>query len=178
MLGALALAGVLGVVVVRFAQGSQAVPQATPTPLSTELPYREVSGDVKSPAISFIDSPNPTCYRPVAGTGACYIQWGYLYVAAASGSYIVSMTVAIDGRLRAYHSGFFQSLMFIPAEMTAPGYRVACGTPMSEDGAEWGNTYAYQIRARETGGLTAASYGTVTCPADTAKLFLPLIQRQ
>jgi len=178
LLGALALVGVLGIVVVRVALGSQAVPLATPTPIDTDLPHRGVSGDVESPTISSIDSPNPTCYRPVAGTGACFIQWGYLYVSAASGSYVVSMTVTIGDRIRAYHSGFFQPSMYIPADMTAPGYRVDCGPSTGGGSPGWGKTYTYQIRARETGGLTTANYGAVTCPADIARLFLPLIRRQ
>ena len=41
----------------------------TPTPLASrlELPRREAPGEAESPTISFIDSPNPACYRPVAG---------------------------------------------------------------------------------------------------------------
>ena len=29
-----------------------------------------------------------------------------------------------------------------------------------------GKTYAYTVRSRETGGLSAANYGSVTCPSD------------
>jgi hypothetical protein len=87
------------------------------------------------------------------------------------------MTVTIEDHLRAYHSGFFQSSMYIPDDMTAPGYEVACGSPVSEDMPQWGNTYTYAIRARETTGLTAANYGTVACPADTIRVFVPLIQK-
>jgi len=177
LLVALALTALLGVNVVRVTLGSQAAPLAPPTPISTDLPHREAGGDLESPAISFIDNPSPTCYRPAAGTGACYVQWDYLYVTAASGSYVVSMTVSIDNLMRAYHSGFFQSSIYIPEDMTAPGYRVACGTPVSGDTAGWGNTYSYEIRARETTGLTAANYGTVTCPGDVIKVFVPLIQK-
>ena len=177
LVGSLALAGVLGTIVVHTTPGPQAALLATATSVNVDLPRREVSGNVESPAISFIDSPSPTCSRPVAGTGACYIQWNYLYVTADSGSYVVSMTVTIDNRLRAYHSGFFQSSMFIPGGMTAPGYRVTCGAPGSGGIAEWGKTYTYAIRARETTGLTAANYGSVTCPADVVKVLLPLIQK-
>jgi len=173
----LALAGILGTLVTNGTPGSQAAQLATATRVSADLPRRQVSGDVESTAVSLIDNPSPTCYRPVAGTGACYIQWNYLYVTASSESYVVSMTVTIDNRLRAYHAGFFQSSMYIPGDMTAPGYRVTCGAPGSGGIAEFGKTYTYALRARETSGATAANFGSVTCPADLVKDFMPLLQK-
>ncbi len=177
MAGALALVGVLAVIVLSLATGSQAAQPAGPTPGSPDLPYREITGG-ESPDISFIDSPDATCYLPVRGTGACYLGWDYLYVAADSGSYIISMTVAINNEIRAYHAGFFQPSMYIPGDMTAPGYRVTCGWPQVGVPEGLGNSYSYTIRARETIGLTAANYGTVTCPADTVKVFLPILPKQ
>lgn len=174
LIGSLALAGVMGILVVRIALGSQAA-QVTPTPPA--LPYREAGNGIDSPAISFIDSPSATCSRPAAGTGACYIEWNYLSVTAASGSYVISMTVSIDDQMRAYHSGFFQTSMYIPGDMTAPGYKVSCGTPGSGGKPDWGKSYTYTIRARETGGLTAANHGSVTCPADIVMIYLPLVRK-
>lgn len=144
------------------------------TPLAITPPHREISGDGKSPTISFIDNPSATCSRPNPGTGVCYIQWSYLNVEAASGSYIISMTVAIDDQIRAYHAGFFQTSMYIPSAMTAPGYQMTCGAPGSGGIDGWGRRYSYTIRARETSGLSSASYGSVTCPADIVQVFLPL----
>lgn len=180
MIGSLVLAGVMGIIVIQVTQGAQAVQMAVATPVGNELPRQEIIGDINSPdspAISFIDSPSATCFRPVAGTGACFIEWNYLNVTAASGSYIISMTVAIDNRIRAYHSGFFQTSMYIPSDMTTPGYQVTCGKPGSGGQPDWGKTYSYVIRARETGGLSAANYGSVTCPADIVKIYLPLLQK-
>lgn len=136
-----------------------------------------ISRTVDSPAISFIGSPSPTCYRPVAGTGTCYITWNYLNVTASTGQYIISTTVTIDGDLRAYHAGFFQNYMYIPGDMTAPGYKMTCGMPGSGGIAGLGNSYSYAIRARETGGLSAANYGSVTCPADVVTVYLPLTRK-
>jgi hypothetical protein len=175
--GSLVLAGVMGIIVVRVALGSQAG-QITSTPLAQiNQPFREASGGIDSPAVSFIDSPSAMCSRPVAGTGTCYIGWNYLYVTAASGSYIISMTVSIDNQLRAYHSGFFQSSMYIPGDMTLPGYKVTCGIPGSGGKIGWGKSYAYTIRARDTNGLSAANYGAVTCPADVVRIYLPLLAK-
>ena len=174
LLAMVVFTGVLSAIVIGVALGSQAAPLGASAPAGDGLPYRERSGDGESPTISFIDSPSPTCYVATEGTGTCYIQWNYLYV--TSGSYVISMSVTIDDRMRAYYSGFFQSEMFVPGEITAPGYKVSCGAPASGGTGDWGNTYSYVIRARETGGLSAANYGSVTCPADIARVFVPMVQ--
>ncbi|MBE2223005.1 MAG: hypothetical protein IAF02_15785 [Anaerolineae bacterium] len=192
VLGLLLFISVVGIFVVQETYHSAAAPLSTETsanapdvatpreepratPLSLMPPHREISDNGNSPTISFIDSPSATCTRPVPGTGACYIQWNYLYVTAASGSYVISMTVAIDNHIRAYHAGFFQTYMYIPGDMTAPGYQVTCGMPGSGGIADWGHQYSYVIRARDTANLSATNYGSITCPADTVRVFLPFI---
>lgn len=171
--GFLVLLAVLGIAVIGLAWGLQAAPLAGARQANSGLPQREVD----APAISFIDSPSPTCYLPAPGTGACYIRWEYLSVTTAASSYILTMTVSIDGNLRAYHAGFFQNAMTIPGEMTAPGYRVTCGLPGSGGITGWGNVYAYQIRARDSAGLQTTNFGTVRCPADTVRAYLPFVRR-
>lgn len=173
LLGFLVLLTTLGIAVTYLAWGLPAASMADASQSNSGLPQREVD----APTISFIDSPSPTCYLPAPGTGACYIQWEYLSVTTAASSYIISMTVAIDGNLRAYHTGFFQTAMTIPGEMTAPGYRVTCGPPGSGGIPGWGNIYAYQIRARDSAGLQAANSGSVRCPADTVMAYLPFVRR-
>jgi hypothetical protein len=122
-----------------------------------------------APAISFIDSPSAECYRPVSGTDACYVNWQYLSVNAAP-DYIVTMTVGIDNRLRAYFGGFFQTGMQVLPDLVMPGFHVACGVPGASGKPNLGNTYSYVIRARDSKGLTSANYGTVSCPADMVKI--------
>lgn len=148
--------------------GSQFPASAAENGLTTpamERPLRErgIGGDV--PAISYIDSPTATCYRVQELSSACYIEWGYLYVSAGSSQYIVDMTVEIDGRVRASLKGFFQTSMYVPGDMFLPGFIVACGQPGSGGNPFLGQSYSYAIRASETGGLTAANYGSVVCPA-------------
>jgi len=172
----LAVWGILAV------QGSSLDPSApSDAALATDTAIAAAAGEISrttdSPAISFIDSPDPMCYRPVAGTGTCYITWSYLSVTASPGQYIISTTVSIDNDIRAYHSGFFQNSMYVPGDMTAPGFKMTCGMPGSGGIADLGKSYNYVIRSRETGGLSAANYGTVTCPADTITVYLPLTRR-
>lgn len=129
-------------------------------------PARERQDEPLAPDISFIDSPTAQCIRAEQHTDACYIQWNYLAVTATSPHNILTMTVTIDGRLRAHYSGFFQSSMFVPQGMQDPGFKVACGVPGAGGNPQLGKIYSYVIQARETGGLQATNYGAVTCPAD------------
>lgn len=129
----------------------------------------------EAPAISFIDSPSATCYLPRPGSDACYITWQYLYVSAGTSQYLISMTINISNQNRAYFAGFFQNQMTIPGDMLGKGFRVACGTPGSGSVPGFGRQYSYVIRARETGGLGAANYGSVTCPADQVPLQLLML---
>lgn len=172
-LGFLALLAALGTIVIHLAWGWQPAPTADAREAESASPREEVG----SPAVASIYSRSPTCYLPVSGTGTCYIQWEYLSATAASSSYIISMTVSIDDDLRAYHAGFFQPTMTIPAQMTAPGYRVTCGLPGSGGLPGWGNIYTYEIRARDTAGLSAVNPGSVRCPADTVRVYLPIVRR-
>lgn len=137
------------------------------------LPQPDDSNEVNAPAITAINSPSATCSNLTPGTGVCAISWQYLSVTAASSSYIISMTVAIDNQIRAYHSGFFQTSMYIPGDMMGDGFQVVCGYPQGSTG--FGNSYSYAIRARETAGPSAANFGSVTCPADIAKIYLPAV---
>jgi len=140
-------------------------------------PRREVQGDPAAPAISFITSPGATCLRPQPKSDACYITWSYLSVTAAPSQYIISMTVAIDNQVRAVHWGFFQQSLFFPAELYGEGLRISCGPPGAAGLPGLGRAYSYVVRARETGGLQAANYGAVTCPAGLYTTYLPVLLR-
>jgi hypothetical protein len=133
----------------------------------------QTAAEIDQPTISFIDSPSATCYQPVSSRNDCYISWAYLYVTANTSQYIISMTVDIDNHLRALHSGFFQTSMYIPSDLYGRGFKVACG-PRGPNGL--GSAHSYTLRARETGGLSAANYGSVQCPG-VYLVYAPLIGR-
>jgi hypothetical protein len=166
----LALAGIAAAWRWVLVSGAAAAPKSAVLQSPNDPPLREREGPAEAPLISFIDSPSAECYRPVENTDACYIYWNYLYVTASTSQYIISMTVDIDGQKRAYHSGFFQNYMYIPSTMMGPGYKVACGVPGSGGLPSMGSSHAYTLRARETGGLGAANYGSVLCPADVVRI--------
>lgn len=117
------------------------------------------------PLIGFIDSPTAMCYQPDSTADACYINWYYLNV-DASPDYMISMTAEINvlGKVARYQ-GFFQSSMYVPHTMHGRGFKVACGVLGVGGDPEFGNVYAYTIRAKDSNDQTTANYGSVSCPA-------------
>jgi hypothetical protein len=128
----------------------------TPTPLPQQP-------EGSSPDISFISSPSASCVLPQAHTGACLVNWYYLSVNGGT-NYIITMTVRLDDKIRANYQGFFQTSMYVPSEMMT--FNVPCGALGSGGNPNYGATHSYTLRARDSSGLTAANYGSVTCPAD------------
>jgi hypothetical protein len=127
-----------------------------------------VASGVDQPLISFIDSPTAACVQPDMTKDECYINWYYMSVSASPANYIISMTVTLNEfGFVSYNSGFFQTSMYVPFNMNPQGYKVACGALGDGGNPQLGKAYAWTIRARETGGLRSANYGTVYCPAYT-----------
>lgn len=147
-----------------FALQAAAGTIATAADPVAHVPVRDRGFVGETPSISFIDSPTASCEREQALSGTCAIGWQYLYVTAGASQYLIDMTVEIDGRLRAVMAGFFQTWMFVPADMLTPGFSVPCGAPGEGGDPNRGAAVPYVVRARETGGLTAANYGTAYCP--------------
>lgn len=117
------------------------------------------------PTISFIESPTATCYQPDSAQDICYINWYYLSV-SADPSYIISMQAEINvfGKVARYQ-GFFQTSMYVPYGMHDRGFKAACGPLGAGGDVDFGNSYAYTIRATDSNSLSSANYGTVFCPA-------------
>jgi len=176
----LVLAAVLPMLLVAWrslATSAAAAPGQAPPVAPTPEPRRERQGSDAAPEISFIDSPDAACYRTELDGDMCLINWSYISVNATAPQYVISMTIAIDGQLVAANWGFFQQSMFVPAELYDGGFRVSCGPPGAAGIPNLGRSYGYVIRARETGGLGAANYGSVTCPAGLSRTYLPLVWR-
>ncbi len=140
-------------------------------------PQRQRDERPNAPTISFIDSQTPACIQLDYQRDYCQVQFNYLYVTAATNQYIISMSVRIDNRIRGYYSGFFQNYMYVPSDMNGAGFNVRCGQIGSGGNPNLGKAYSYIIRARETGGLGAANYGTVYCPAGPRLVHLPLVRK-
>lgn len=115
--------------------------------------------------IGFIESPSATCYQPDPKQDVCYINWYYLSVSAAP-DYITNMEVRInDIGYVARINGFFQTSMYVPYSLLGDGFKVSCGALGAGGDENWGKSYAYTIRAKDSKNLTSSNFGTVYCPA-------------
>lgn len=178
----LLLAGIMVVVFFSTTSGfasQEKIIRQNPSP--TQLPShpREIipetpqSLEPQVQTISFIDNPSPSCINLDPWSGVCYINWDYISVSAAP-SYVISMTMLINGKERFYSTGFFQTSMTLDGEMFSPGFRVSCGFPNPLQPA-LGNSYSYEIRARSSDNTTSTNYGQVRCPSDIVRIAVPLI---
>ena len=132
----------------------------------------------ETPSISLLESRKPMCYRPELESNICLVNSGPTRVSTSAPRTIVSMTLTIDGQMRANYQGFFQDAIEIVPAFHGAGFQVPCG-PAGVDGvAGMGHTYDWALRARDSQGLQASSSGTVTCPAlDPTHIFLPMVRR-
>jgi hypothetical protein len=123
------------------------------------------TNDSNQPQIGFIDSPTSACVQPDTTKDECFLNWYYMSV-SADPSYMITMTVKLnDFGYVARYNGFFQTSMYVPFNMNPQGYQVSCGALGSGGDPYWGKAYGWTIRARDSGGLASANYGTAYCPA-------------
>lgn len=114
-------------------------------------------------AISFIESPSPSCYQPDRAENTCYINFYNLSV--TSDQNMKGLTVKINNRVVASYQGFFQSSITIPYSMNGNGFKVNCGRLGAAGNPDMGKAYKIEIRAEDTDGLTSSNHATVFCPA-------------
>jgi hypothetical protein len=133
--------------------------------LSEARPPVEGGAARKGPDMSYIDSQTPTCYKPRETSQVCFVEWSYFAVTATASQYLLNMKVELDGRVRAYYDGFFQTSMYVPAQMFKPGFAVVCGQPGEGGDPRLGRQYGWVVRAEESSGQTATSSGAIFCPA-------------
>jgi len=172
-LAGLLLAGMFGLLQVARGQGvigpdqSQILQNEVQGENRREITAPANVNSPQQPAISFIDSPSPTCYQPDPAQDECYINWYYAYV-DANPSYMIAMTVTLNAvGIVSMYQGFFQTSMYTPYDMRDRGFKVACGAPGAGGNPNLGNAYSWTISARASDGLKSANHGTIYCPPYT-----------
>lgn len=149
---------------VLIGQGGEAVLNSETQDGNTRQILAPEGNTPDQPLISFIESPTAACVQPNPAQDECFINWYYMAVDAAP-NYIITMTVKLnDFGYVAHYKGFFQTSMYTPYNMNPQGYQVACGAPGASGNPNWGQSYGYTIRSRDSSGLSAANYGSVSCP--------------
>jgi hypothetical protein len=115
------------------------------------------------PAISFIESPSDTCYKPDPTQDACCTNWYYNSVSASPDYNYHDADHQLGGH-RGQDLGVFPGVGACPVQQLGEGFKVLCGALGSGGNPDLGATHAWTIRVRDSAGLSSANYGTVYCP--------------
>lgn len=120
---------------------------------------------------------NPACVQVLSTSGACSIQFGSL-IASGSAPTFSRLEVLVNGKLRVYMGGFFESSAYLTYPMLPGGLAVACGRPNASGSPNYGRGYLLTANAYMVDGTSATDSVTVFCPAYDGKTYLPLIRKK
>jgi hypothetical protein len=120
---------------------------------------------------------NPTCIEARPASGACTIQINSLSASGSDPSFS-RVEVLVNGKLRVFMGGFFESTAYLSFPMESGGLEVACGG-LGEGGlANYGRSYSVAANAYMADGTSASDSMTVFCPAYDGRTYLPFLQRK
>lgn len=155
-------------------------PQSSGAPANKTNPQHRVSAglDVEMPETDDMYSMTPHCYKLQPRTDICYINWYDMAVQVEDPISITSITIKIDGKMRANYQGFFQSNAYISNKVNGLGFQVSCGYEGADGYAGLGYRHTYAIsyvNSLENGELHT---GSALCPANNLlPVYLPLLSK-
>ena len=119
---------------------------------------------------------NPYCVQDVETTGSCLINLRYFYASTTDSSFS-HIEIAIDGKVRARMSGFFENSAYLTGSMLGNGLQVACGGKNVSGIPDMGRQYAVTLTGFATGSFPVVDIANVTCPYYQGKIYLPLVRK-
>jgi len=139
------------------------------------LTFRGESTRVSAQSVSVsVQLSNPSC---VQVGSACSIQFGGISASGSDPSFS-RLEVLVDGKLRVWAGGFFESTAYLTPRMTPAGLKVACGLPGAGGQAGYGKSHLIAVNAYMADGVTSANAAAaVFCPSFEAKSFLPIAKK-
>ena len=120
---------------------------------------------------------NPTCFQVLPANGACTIQINNL-TASGSDSSFSRVELLVNGKLRAYMGGFFESTAYLSAAMLRGGLMVACGRSNAGGLPDYGMAYTVTVNAYMADNTTASASQNVYCPAFAGNTYVPVIRNK
>ena len=120
---------------------------------------------------------NPNCHQVLPASGACSLQFGSLAVSGSDPSFS-RVEVLVNGKLRIYMGGFFESSAYLTYPMLPGGLAVACGRPNDGGLPSYGKAYSLTANAFMADGASATNSTTVYCPAFDGKIYAPLVRKK
>jgi hypothetical protein len=122
-----------------------------------------------------VNMSNPSCVQ-IRSSGTCAIQFGSL-IASGSDTSFSRLEVMVNGKLRAYMGGFFESTAYLVYPMVPGGLAVACGRSNASGSSNYGRAYVLTANAYMVDGTSASDSMTVFCPPYDGVTYLPLIRK-
>jgi hypothetical protein len=124
-----------------------------------------------------IQMSNPSCHQVLPASGECSLQIGSL-IASGSDPSFSRVEVLVNGKLRIYMGGFFESSAYLTYPMMPGGLAVACGRPDDGGLPSYGKAYSLTANAFMVDGTSATDSLTVFCPAFDGKIYAPLVRKK
>ena len=119
---------------------------------------------------------DPYCVQDSETAGACLINLRYFY-ASTSDSSFNHIEIAINGKVRAYMTGFFENSAYLTYAMLGNGLKVACGGKNASGIPDMGRQYAVTLSGFATGSSPVVDVANVTCPYYQGTTYLPLLRK-
>ena len=126
-------------------------------------------------AVSMIVS-NPYCVQDIETAGSCLVNLRYFYASTTDSSFS-HIEIAIDGKVRARMSGFFENSAYLTGPMLGNGLKVACGGKNISGIPDMGRQYVVTLSGFATGSSPVVDSANVTCPYYQRKTYLPVLMK-
>jgi len=119
---------------------------------------------------------NPYCVQDVETAGSCLINLRYFYASTTDSSFS-HIEIAINGKVRANMSGFFENSAYLTGPMLGNGLKVACGGKNISGIPDMGRQYVVTLSGFATGSSPVVDSANVTCPYYQGKTYLPILTK-
>jgi hypothetical protein len=119
---------------------------------------------------------NPSCVQARPASGTCSIEIQSLFASGSDPSFS-RLEVLLNGKLRVYLGGFFESSGYLTPRMLPGGLQVVCGRPNDGGLPDYGRSYTVTANAYMADGTSASDSMNVFCPAYEGRTYLPLLHR-
>ena len=126
-------------------------------------------------AVTMIVS-NPYCVQDIETAGSCLVNLRYFYASTTDSSFS-HIEIAIDGKVRARMSGFFENSAYLTGPMLGNGLKVACGGKNISGIPDMGRQYVVTLSGFATGSSPVVDSANVTCPYYQRKTYLPVLMK-
>jgi hypothetical protein len=144
--------------------------------LTLSLPGELAHADLLQPATLTLTMSNPTCVEILPASGYCSIEMNSLS-ASSSATDFGRLEVLVNGKLRVFQAGFFESSGYLFPGMLPGGLKVTCGRAGDGGLPDYGRSYSVVANAYLQDGTSSSDSATVFCPAFDGSIYLPIIER-